>query len=45
MPGDWLAANPLSAAVLADEAIAWQRIGSGLRIKRRAASPAASLRS
>ena len=40
MPGDWLEANPLSAAVLADEAIAWQRIGSGLRIKRRVASSA-----
>jgi exopolyphosphatase/guanosine-5'-triphosphate,3'-diphosphate pyrophosphatase len=35
LPGDWLVANPLSAAVLADETIAWQRIGSGLRIKRR----------
>lgn len=35
MPGDWLAANPLSAAVLADEAIAWQRVGSGLRVRRR----------
>lgn len=37
LPTDWLVANPLSAAVLADETIAWQRIGSGLRIKRRAA--------
>lgn len=37
LPADWLAANPLSAAVLADETIAWQRVGSGLRIKRRAA--------
>jgi exopolyphosphatase/guanosine-5'-triphosphate,3'-diphosphate pyrophosphatase len=37
LPADWLVANPLTAAVLADEAIAWQRIGSGLRIKRRAA--------
>jgi exopolyphosphatase/guanosine-5'-triphosphate,3'-diphosphate pyrophosphatase len=36
LPSDWLAANPLSAAVLADETIAWQRVGSGLRIKRRA---------
>jgi exopolyphosphatase/guanosine-5'-triphosphate,3'-diphosphate pyrophosphatase len=35
-PGDWLAANPLSAAVLADETLAWQRVGSGLRIRRRA---------
>jgi exopolyphosphatase/guanosine-5'-triphosphate,3'-diphosphate pyrophosphatase len=37
LPAEWLVANPLSAAVLADETIAWQRIGSGLRIKRRAA--------
>ena len=37
LPGDWLAVNPLRAAVLADEAIAWQRVGSGLRVKRRAA--------
>jgi exopolyphosphatase/guanosine-5'-triphosphate,3'-diphosphate pyrophosphatase len=36
LPGEWLVANPLSAAVLADETIAWQRVGSGLRIKRRA---------
>ncbi|MBI4741484.1 MAG: exopolyphosphatase [Betaproteobacteria bacterium] len=43
LPGDWLAANPLSAAVLADEAVAWQRVGSGLRVKRRAA-PAAEAR-
>lgn len=35
LPGDWLASNPLSAAALADETIAWQRVGSGLRIKRR----------
>jgi exopolyphosphatase/guanosine-5'-triphosphate,3'-diphosphate pyrophosphatase len=35
LPGEWLVANPLSAAVLSDETIAWQRIGSGLRIKRR----------
>lgn len=37
LPAEWLVANPLSAAVLADETIAWQRIGSGLRIRRRAA--------
>jgi exopolyphosphatase/guanosine-5'-triphosphate,3'-diphosphate pyrophosphatase len=37
LPAEWLVANPLSAAVLADETIAWHRIGSGLRIKRRAA--------
>jgi len=37
LPAEWLAANPLSAAVLADETVAWQRIGSGLRIKRRTA--------
>jgi exopolyphosphatase/guanosine-5'-triphosphate,3'-diphosphate pyrophosphatase len=35
LPGDWLAANPLTAAALADEAVAWERIGSGLRIRRR----------
>jgi exopolyphosphatase / guanosine-5'-triphosphate,3'-diphosphate pyrophosphatase len=39
LPRAWLAANPMSAAVLAEEAIAWQRVGSVLRIKRRA-SPA-----
>lgn len=33
LPGDWLASNPLSASALADESIAWQRIGSGCRIK------------
>jgi exopolyphosphatase / guanosine-5'-triphosphate,3'-diphosphate pyrophosphatase len=38
IPANWLEANPLSAAVLADEAVAWQRIGSGLRVKRRALS-------
>ena len=32
----WLLANPLSAAALADEALAWQRIGMSVRIKRRA---------
>jgi len=42
LPGDWLAANPLSAAVLSDETIAWQRVGSGLRIKRRALPAAAA---
>jgi len=36
LPGDWLLANPLSAAALADEALAWQRIGMTVRIKRRA---------
>lgn len=35
LPADWLLANPLSAAALADEASVWQRIGSPLRIKRR----------
>ena len=37
LPADWLPANPLSAAALADEALIWQKIGSGLRIKRCAA--------
>jgi exopolyphosphatase / guanosine-5'-triphosphate,3'-diphosphate pyrophosphatase len=33
---EWLLANPLSAAALADEALNWQRIGSMFRVKRRA---------
>ncbi|MFZ4538989.1 exopolyphosphatase [Propionivibrio sp.] len=33
LPDDWLASNPLSAAVLADESMAWKRVGCGLRIK------------
>lgn len=36
LPGDWLHANPLSAAALVDEAQLWQRVGAVLRIKRRA---------
>jgi exopolyphosphatase/guanosine-5'-triphosphate,3'-diphosphate pyrophosphatase len=36
LPADWLPANPLSAAALYDEAGNWQRVGSALRIKRRA---------
>lgn len=36
MPASWLLTNPLSAAVLADETMAWQRVGSGLHVKRRA---------
>jgi exopolyphosphatase/guanosine-5'-triphosphate,3'-diphosphate pyrophosphatase len=36
LPASWLLANPLSAAALADEALIWQRIGSVLRVKRRA---------
>ena len=35
LPSDWLAANPLTAASLAEEAQQWQRVGSALRIKRR----------
>ncbi|MBK1679094.1 exopolyphosphatase [Rhodocyclus tenuis] len=38
LPADWLAANPLTAAALADEATTWERLGSGLRIRRRAAA-------
>ena len=38
LPGDWLAANPLSAATLNDEALLWQRAGVMLKIKRRSAS-------
>jgi len=41
LPSAWLAANPMSAAVLAEETIAWQRVGSVLRIKRRASSAVA----
>ena len=33
MPADWATENPLSAAVLGDEALAWQRIGIGFRIR------------
>lgn len=36
---EWLLANPLSEAALADEAANWQRIGSVLRLKRRAPVP------
>ncbi len=36
-PATWLAANPLSAAALADEASSWQRVGLSLRVRRRAA--------
>ena len=39
LPADWLLANPLTAAALADEASIWQRMGSSLRIRRRAAVP------
>ena len=39
LPADWLLANPLSAAALADETLVWQRIGSALRIKRCTARP------
>ncbi len=38
LPADWLVANPLSAAALADEALVWQRFGLSLRIKRRTLS-------
>ena len=38
LPADWLAANPLSAAAINDEAMLWQRAGSALKIKRRSAS-------
>ncbi|MBL0166415.1 MAG: exopolyphosphatase [Propionivibrio sp.] len=33
LPADWLLANPLSAAALADESLNWKRIGSALRVK------------
>ena len=32
LPSGWLAANPLSAAALADEIVCWQSIGSRLRV-------------
>lgn len=35
LPAGWLNDNPLSASVLADEALIWQRIGLGFRVKRR----------
>ena len=38
LPGEWLAANPLSAATLNDEALLWLRAGATLKIKRRSAS-------
>lgn len=33
LPADWLLANPLTAAALADESLIWKRIGSALRVK------------
>ena len=33
LPAHWQQSNPLSAAVLFDEAIAWQQVGIGFRIK------------
>lgn len=36
LPAYWQPANPLSSAVLADEALAWQRIGIGLHINYKA---------
>ncbi|MBS1227671.1 MAG: Ppx/GppA phosphatase [Proteobacteria bacterium] len=35
LPHGWLAGNPLSAAVLADESLAWQRVAGGLRVSCR----------
>ena len=35
LPAEWLKANPLSAAALADEAQNWQSVGQLIRIKRR----------
>lgn len=37
LPIDWLNENPLSASALGDEVQTWQRVGRGLRIKRRSA--------
>jgi exopolyphosphatase/guanosine-5'-triphosphate,3'-diphosphate pyrophosphatase len=39
LQSEWLLANPLSAAALADESMNWQRIGSVFRVKRRAPVP------
>ncbi len=36
LPADWLVANPLTAAALADEALAWPTVGLALKLKRRA---------
>ncbi|MCE1242471.1 MAG: exopolyphosphatase [Oryzomicrobium sp.] len=35
LPGDWLAANPLTAAALDDEAEAWRGVGLTFRLKPR----------
>ena len=42
LPDGWLTANPLTARGLSDESIAWQRVGSTLRIKCRALLNAAA---
>jgi exopolyphosphatase/guanosine-5'-triphosphate,3'-diphosphate pyrophosphatase len=41
-PGGWLANNPLSAAALAGEVLAWQRVASGLRVTCRQLPEAAA---
>ena len=38
-PSDWLLTNPLSAAALNDEVLAWQGIGSVFQIRRRTRIP------
>ena len=35
LPAGWLAGNPLSAAALADESLAWQGVAGGLRVAAR----------
>ena len=40
LPADWLKANPLSAAALADEALNWQNVDLLLRVKRLHSPPA-----
>jgi exopolyphosphatase/guanosine-5'-triphosphate,3'-diphosphate pyrophosphatase len=42
LPGGWLAANPLTAAGLADENAAWQRVGGGLCVRSRTLPAAAA---
>lgn len=39
VPADWFANNPLKAVSLNEEAAVWERIGSSLRIRRRATAP------
>ncbi|MES2772070.1 MAG: exopolyphosphatase [Pseudomonadota bacterium] len=42
VPADWLADNPLTAAIFVDELAAWQKLGSELRIKKRSVRASAA---